>query len=664
MFRKKVQQIIRENLNDEQYKAATYNWKKNSIIIAWAWSWKTWTLSYKVINLLSIWVNEEKICVITFTNKAAKEIKNRILKIQQDLWMIDTKISMWTFHSIFFQILKEIFDKKDDFWLETEYTKNVSIENNNSIIVWLICEQEFWSMLSWDTLTKIIWEIKNKWLYLEKDIKNYLFEKKYDESVYTIYEKYQKLIEKQNILDFDDILLLWLKYSYENEKVRDFIKNKFEYICIDEAQDTNTVQFDLLKLFNANLTYIWDDFQSIYKFRWAQMKTFLEIWNNKNVEVFTLLNNYRSLNHIVWMWNNIIKNNDDQFEKEQISFRWEWNWEFNKKIYVTTYDNQFQEMKQCLLEMKEYKEQNQKLKWSDFAVLYRVNQQSELLEKYAKELWIPYIVRTNKLNWVDFQIDIFISLLKYLTNKKDATSLVKVLKFLYTWSTNYYDLFFDITNWKTLDHILWTRKKEKNEFIEYLYQFKKKIEWLEFKLLNFNEKYLFQIWTIFWIKQNVIWKVINLYKQYLNLIVKEDEITCKNFVDWYTLWDFSFEDWVDDALNLMTIHSSKWLEFHYVYIVWLQDWIFPLQQSIKTKIDTEEERRLFYVAITRAKDILKMSYSLQTIHFWKLSKSKKSRFLNELWNNNIKLIDKTFYNSKLDEEINKIDLEEVTTSLF
>lgn len=664
MFRKKVQQIIRENLNDEQYKAATYNWKKNSIIIAWAWSWKTWTLSYKVINLLSIWVNEEKICVITFTNKAAKEIKNRILKIQQDLWMIDTKISMWTFHSIFFQILKEIFDKKDDFWLETEYTKNVSIENNNSIIVWLICEQEFWSMLSWDTLTKIIWEIKNKWLYLEKDIKNYLFEKKYDESVYTIYEKYQKLMEKQNILDFDDILLLWLKYSYENEKVRDFIKNKFEYICIDEAQDTNTVQFDLLKLFNANLTYIWDDFQSIYKFRWAQMKTFLEIWNNKNVEVFTLLNNYRSLNHIVWMWNNIIKNNDDQFEKEQISFRWEWNWEFNKKIYVTTYDNQFQEMKQCLLEMKEYKEQNQKLKWSDFAVLYRVNQQSELLEKYAKELWIPYIVRTNKLNWVDFQIDIFISLLKYLTNKKDATSLVKVLKFLYTWSTNYYDLFFDITNWKTLDHILWTRKKEKNEFIEYLYQFKKKIEWLEFKLLNFNEKYLFQIWTIFWIKQNVIWKVINLYKQYLNLIVKEDEITCKNFVDWYTLWDFSFEDWVDDALNLMTIHSSKWLEFHYVYIVWLQDWIFPLQQSIKTKIDTEEERRLFYVAITRAKDILKMSYSLQTIHFWKLSKSKKSRFLNELWNNNIKLIDKTFYNSKLDEEINKIDLEEVTTSLF
>ena len=664
MFKEKVQKIIRENLNDEQYKAATYNWKKNSIIIAGAWSGKTWTLSYKVINLLSLWVDEEKICVITFTNKAAKEIKHRIVKVQKDLWMIDTKISMWTFHSIFFQILKEIFDKKEEFWLKTEYTKNVSIENNNSIIVWLVCEQEFWSMLSWDNLTKIIWEIKNKWLYLEKDIKDYLFEKKYDEIIYTVYKKYQKLMEKQNILDFDDILLLWLKYAYENEKVKKFIENKFEYICIDEAQDTNTVQFELLKLFKANLTYIWDDFQSIYKFRWAQMQTFLEIWKDKNVEIFTLLNNYRSLDHIVWMWNNIIKHNDDQFEKEQISFRWKWEWEFNRKIYVTNYDNQFQEMKQCLIEMKEYKEQHKELKWSDFAVLYRVNQQSELLEKYAKELWIPYIVRSNKLNWVDFQIDIFMSLLKYLTNKKDATSLVKVLKFLYTWSSNYYDLFFDITNWKTLDNIIWSRKKDKNEFIEYLYQFKKKIEWLEFKLLNFNEKHLIKIWMIFWIKQNVIWKVIALYKQYLSLIVREDEITCKNFVDWYTLWDFSFEDWVDDALNLMTIHSSKWLEFHFVYIVWLQDWIFPLQQSIKIKIDTEEERRLFYVAITRAKDVLKMSYSLQKIHFWKLSKSKKSRFLNELWNNNIKIIDKTFYNSKLEEEINKIDLEEVTESLF
>lgn len=664
MFKEKVQKIIRENLNDEQYKAATYNWKKNSIIIAGAWSGKTWTLSYKVINLLSLWVDEEKICVITFTNKAAKEIKHRIVKVQKDLWMIDTKISMWTFHSIFFQILKEIFDKKEEFWLKTEYTKNVSIENNNSIIVWLVCEQEFWSMLSWDNLTKIIWEIKNKWLYLEKDIKDYLFEKKYDEIIYTVYKKYQKLMEKQNILDFDDILLLWLKYAYENEKVKKFIENKFEYICIDEAQDTNTVQFELLKLFKANLTYIWDDFQSIYKFRWAQMQTFLEIWKDKNVEIFTLLNNYRSLDHIVWMWNNIIKHNDDQFEKEQISFRWKWEWEFNRKIYVTNYDNQFQEMKQCLIEMKEYKEQHKELKWSDFAVLYRVNQQSELLEKYAKELWIHYIVRSNKLNWVDFQIDIFMSLLKYLTNKKDATSLVKVLKFLYTWSSNYYDLFFDITNWKTLDNIIWSRKKDKNEFIEYLYQFKKKIEWLEFKLLNFNEKHLIKIWMIFWIKQNVIWKVISLYKQYLSLIVREDEITCKNFVDWYTLWDFSFEDWVDDALNLMTIHSSKWLEFHFVYIVWLQDWIFPLQQSIKTKIDTEEERRLFYVAITRAKDVLKMSYSLQKIHFWKLSKSKKSRFLNELWNNNIKIIDKTFYNSKLEEEINKIDLEEVTESLF
>lgn len=664
MFKEKVQKIIRENLNDEQYKAATYNWKKNSIIIAGAWSGKTWTLSYKVINLLSLWVDEEKICVITFTNKAAKEIKHRIVKVQKDLWMIDTKISMWTFHSIFFQILKEIFDKKEEFWLKTEYTKNVSIENNNSIIVWLVCEQEFWSMLSWDNLTKIIWEIKNKWLYLEKDIKDYLFEKKYDEIIYTVYKKYQKLMEKQNILDFDDILLLWLKYAYENEKVKKFIENKFEYICIDEAQDTNTVQFELLKLFKANLTYIWDDFQSIYKFRWAQMQTFLEIWKDKNVEIFTLLNNYRSLDHIVWMWNNIIKHNDDQFEKEQISFRWKWEWEFNRKIYVTNYDNQFQEMKQCLIEMKEYKEQHKELKWSDFAVLYRVNQQSELLEKYAKELWIPYIVRSNKLNWVDFQIDIFMSLLKYLTNKKDATSLVKVLKFLYTWSSNYYDLFFNITNWKTLDNIIWSRKKDKNEFIEYLYQFKKKIEWLEFKLLNFNEKHLIKIWMIFWIKQNVIWKVIALYKQYLSLIVREDEITCKNFVDWYTLWDFSFEDWVDDALNLMTIHSSKWLEFHFVYIVWLQDWIFPLQQSIKTKIDTEEERRLFYVAITRAKDVLKMSYSLQKIHFWKLSKSKKSRFLNELWNNNIKIIDKTFYNSKLEEEINKIDLEEVTESLF
>lgn len=637
MSNTKIDTLIKENLNKEQYKAATYLWKKDSIIIAWAWSWKTWTLSYKVMNLISKWIKEEDICVITFTNKAAKEIKHRILKIQQELWTFDSKLTIWTFHSIFFWLLKEIFDRKEEFWLETWYTNEVTIEKNNSIVYWLLCEKEFWTSLQSDKIEKLIRDIKNNWYYTKKEIESYLKKNWWHINIYKIIEKYQKLSEKQNSIDFDDIMFLSLKYALENKQVMKFFKNKFKYICVDEAQDTNTIQFMLLNLFKANITYIWDDFQSIYKFRWAQMNTFLELWTRKDIKIFKLISNYRSLEHIVSMWNTIIKNNEQQFEKEQISHRW---WNEENRIQLSSYDNQFQEMKQCLVEIKAFKEKNKDIKWSDFAVLYRVNQQSELLEKYAKELWIPYIVRTNKKSMLEYQIDLFFTILKYSLNQQDTSALMQILNVLY--QSNWYDLFFDITNWKTLDHII--KKSEKKwSFVDHLIDFKEKNEKTKKLLQTCSATNLKKIWYIFNFNIQVISKIISYYE----ICSEWKIISYKEFLDWYLLNDFQYE-WYEDAVNFMTVHSAKWLEFFYVHIVWLQDWIFPLQQSIKKKIDIEEERRLFYVAITRAKDILKMSYSLQIIHFWKLHKAKRSRFINEMWSS-IHYHDKTFYNAKLEE---------------
>lgn len=671
-----INKLIRDNLNDEQYNAATYLWDKDSIIIAWAWSWKTWTLSYKVLNLLSHDVKEDEICIITFTNKAANEISWRINKLLRDeLWYENNWLIMWTFHSIFLQLLKDIYSEKEIFWLNTLYTNTVQVATNVDKTMKVVKEEFFWWSKFYEEdwkisneLFEIFWRIKNLWITNEIKIIDYLINKEWlinkiaYEPVYKAFEKYFLLMQEQNLLNFDDILYLILKYIRENKKVKEFITNKFKYICVDEAQDTNEVQFDILKEMKANITYIWDDFQSIYKFRWSQLEEFLNISKWKNVKVFKLVTNYRSLDYIVESWNQIIKENTWQSQKKLISDRWNWTEKYleneDLKIKIYQYDNTLIEVKQTLLDIKKFKEENN-LKWSDFAVLYRLNESAKFLEQSAKELWIPYYIKSNLKSKDELNIDVFISVLKFLSNNKDVNSLVNILTYFdRTW--NYENLYQELINWKTFDSLYKQYNLENAKMFFDSYRD---------RINNFDKNFINDLLDWLWFYPITHENTIDLlFKYYKTWYKYSKEKTCDDFINWYSLWNYLEESNID-AVNFMTVHSAKWLEFKYVSIIVMQNNIFPLLKKIHDWKDLEEERRLFYVAITRARDILTMSYSLQTIsRKWNQKFVKmnwKSWFLDELSNKYVHFEDRSYTKNILnDNNENEIDEEELNKSLW
>ena len=654
-----MKNYLKQILNPQQFEAATYvDWP--SLILAGAGAWKTRTLTYKIAYIHSLWVFAENILAVTFTNKAANEMKERLNKILSEVnfeddfdslvsWLEKTPSKfnwIWTFHSIFLKILKQDIEHLNEI-LNSQYSKNFNIADESDALT-LIRKilKDLWIK---DSLTprEVKWKIstiKNQWL----TAKDFLFHAKdeSDEIIWKIYQKYEKLLREQNLLDFDDLLLLPYILFKKKPEILEKWKNKFKYILVDEAQDTNKIQFDLIYMLswpNWNITLIWDDYQSIYWRRWAQIEEFLnakKYW--PDLKIFKLEINYRSKKTIVEAWNCIIKNNKNQYEKNIKA-----NTDEETKIKIISFDSDVDEAVGIISLIKKLHEKWKK--WSDFAIIYRINAQSEPFEKVLLTENIPYKIYWAFKFYERKEVKDILAYIKYLINPADWVSLLRIINVpnRKIWKTTI-DAIQQIAfmEWKQLYEILQNidlydissagknNIKSFTQLIEYLkQQIEDKPPAEIIKTIISTIKYKEYLIKEFW-ETEADERMANI-GQLINTASKFN----KNWVEW--LKDFIDEislltdldendDKSLDKVNLMTAHASKWLEFDTVFLVWMEENIFPLQRAIFDPDELEEERRLAYVGVTRAKNNLFITYADSRMHYWSFKSNPVSRFVNEI----------------------------------
>ncbi len=687
-----IKEYIASQLNEEQTKAALYI-DTPSLIIAWAGSWKTRVLTYKIANL--IWwcdVAVNRILAVTFTNRAANEMRERLVKISEEIneknldalpisqndsknktnnndlddflnAMNQTKSVaikkslhsttdlkwIWTFHSIFLKILKEDIDK-----LEMQYNKNFSIADTNesqTLIKDVLKRLNLQEIFKVNEVKWFISSQKNNWVDPKLFLKN--IRSDYDQSMWKVYEQYQKELEKSNILDFDDLLLIPYLLFKKNAEVLKKRENKFDYILVDEAQDTNWIQFELMKTLTGewwNITMIWDDFQSIYGRRWALMENFLNVKQYRpNIVMFKLQINYRSRPNIVNAWNHIIKNNINQYKKEIVPHRTWWD-----KITVLIHWSETDEAANIVDMIKKMKDWDKlKSRWQ-IAILYRTNAQSSIFEQLFIQEWIPYKVYGAFKFFERKEIKDILAYLKYMINNADNISLKRILNIpnRKIWKTTLDNIETDaIISWLSLSNTLEKINKDEidikitpmarawiQNFVSLIDELKIILEsnrpawFIEalVKKIKYRDYLVKEEWWEIQAdeKYENIWQIINMAEKY----IEKWEATLRQFMEEVTLLSdvIENENWDIDVVKLMTVHSSKWLEFPVVFVTWLEDNIFPLTNSMMEPKLLEEERRLMYVAITRAKDVLFLSHAYSRMTRGQTKMNPPSRFLDEI----------------------------------
>lgn len=684
-----IKEYVATQLNQEQTRACTHI-DTSSLIIAGAGSWKTRVLTYKIAYIVqakNIPIN--RILAVTFTNKAANEMKERLVKISEDIAgakeektdkqqiqqtqddsitgflesIKDTKEAIstqktytasslkriGTFHSIFLKILKEDIEK-----LETKYNKNFGIFDTNesqSVLKEVLKRLNLQEVFKVPEAKNFISKQKNNWLGPQgssKEVKS-----DYDQSMYKVYEQYQKELENSNSLDFDDLLLLpYLLFKKSKETLAKW-QNKFNYILVDEAQDTNRIQFELIRMLSGNggnVTLIGDDFQSIYGRRWALMENFLNVkqyW--PDIQMFKLQTNYRSKPHIVQAGNHVIKHNTNQYEKEIVPHR-----TGDDKITIFSHGSEMDEAANIIDLIKKMKEGNKiKNRWS-IAILYRTNAQSSPFEQLFIQEWIPYKIFWAFKFFERKEIKDIISYIKYLVNPVNNVSLKRIINIpnrkIWKTTIEYLEeqaILHDISLTEILEKSLddssgikvtpmakkWIQEfmQSMKEIIEHIQTHRpaeiieklvKKIKYREYLVkeegweIQADEKY-----------EN-IGQLINMAEKYVEI----GEETLRQFLEEVALLsDITENEQGDiDAVKLMTVHSSKWLEFSVVFVAGLEDNIFPLSNAMMEPKLLEEERRLMYVAITRAKDVLFLSHANSRMTRGQTKMNPPSRFLDEI----------------------------------
>ncbi len=686
----KVREYLAGKLNEEQLKAALHT-ETSSLILAGAGSGKTRTLTYKIWYLMfGLKINPNNILAVTFTNKAANEMKERLIEISDDFsQMISDDLSSssdinnnrqqstddsiddfldfveqtsthkniskygvndfkWigTFHSIFLKILKEDIDK-----LDMKYDKNFSIidsDDSAKVAKDILKKHNLDEVFKPNEVKWFISNQKNNWF----DAK--MFQSKintdYEQNMGKVYVEYQKELEKSNMLDFDDLLLLPYLLFKKRPDILEKWKKKFLYIMVDEAQDTNWIQFELMMMLSGkdgNITLIWDDYQSIYGRRWALMENFLNVkkyW--PDIQMFKLQINYRSRPHIVNAGNHIIKNNLKQYEKDVRSHRQE-----DGKITVFCHNTEMDEAANLIDLISKMKSSWKFEKRWDVSILYRTNAQSSPFEQILVQEWIPYKIWWAYKFFDRKEVKDILAYIKYLANNGDSISLKRIINLpnRKIWKTSLDKLEeYAMNSWLTLHEVLENIdsipvdiKGAKNGIMEFksvihqitddwnsywpseaMEKIVKAIKYKDYLVKEHGSEDLAQE------KFENIWQLINLASKYVD---KWHE-SVKQFMEEITLLTdvASDNDPNSDAIKLMTTHSSKWLEFPFVFVAGLEDNMFPLTNAMMESHLLEEERRLMYVAVTRAKDHLFLSYANSRMTWWQTRANPPSRFIWEI----------------------------------
>jgi DNA helicase II / ATP-dependent DNA helicase PcrA len=592
-----------KDLNSEQVEAVK---QKNGpmIILAGAGSGKTRVLTYKVIFLIEQGVDPINILMVTFTNKAASEMKERMTKFfsKQEKKVTDLP-AISTFHALCAKILRidgQYIGIPKNFLIYDSQDQKDTIKQAFELLGISAKEYKPASILN------NISQAKNE-LINELEYPQYA-RGHFQEVASRVYLVYQKLLKENAALDFDDLILKVVELFKKNPDILEKYQNKFKYILVDEYQDTNHAQYQLTKLLSRrwnNICVVGDFSQSIYSFRGAD---FLNLSKFKDdfagTKTFELSQNYRSTQRILDAASTVIsKNNSHPVLKL---------WTENKKgedVFVHESLNEQKEAEYILEQIGKIMYENPILKYSDFAVLYRTNAQSRSIEEVFIHNSLPYILIGGTRFYERKEIKDALAYLKVLANPKDKVSLKRIEKLgkgrfekFTEFKTSFENI--GIEELKTIDLLDEVIKKT-----DYLSLYDEKDEEDQARLENIKE--LRSVALTFPNINEFLENVSLVEQEYMPDHVKEEEGK-KN------------------AVNLMTLHAAKGLEFPVVFMVGMEEGLFPHSRSLMDKNELEEERRLCYVGMTRAREKLFLTYSRKRLFFGQKTTNIVSRFILEL----------------------------------
>lgn len=618
------------SLNEEQ-KKALYETEGVVIVSAGAGSGKTRLLTHRICYLLQKGVSPYSILAITFTNKAANEMKERISQMtNQNIWIS-------TFHSMCVRILRNEIDAMP------EYDKNFTIIDDGDqekiikdIIKKYQCDDDLKSQI-----LNYISSVKNS----GGDFEDFFAEiMKYDhrtelKTIKKICFEYDEYLRKNNSLDFDDLLIktLFLFNNYPN--ILQKYAQRFEYILVDEFQDTNLVQYKIVKKLasvHKNLFVVGDEDQCIYTWRGANFQNIFSLQKDfENVKVFKLERNYRSTKNILNLANNVILNNTERMKKNL----WTEQDMGDKPVVYSAYDERDEAMFVCrnILELL-----SQGYSYSDFAVLMRVNALSKNFEDAFLMCGIPYKIYGGFKFYERAEVKTVLAYLNLFVNPRDDFSLLKIINFPKRGigDGSISKLLEEAGEEKLYDYLM-SEKFKFTKLYPKLEKFVETIKLLESEknslpIADFAEKVVekFGLKKAFSLKdEEDDKKELNIDALLLSVRDFQDEnegATLSDFLANVMLRSDSDNIQEDGFVSVATIHSVKGLEFRTVFVVGLEEGIFPLARSNNSKAELEEERRLMYVAITRAKERIFFSSAKSRFMYGKTNAEKESRFLGEL----------------------------------
>jgi DNA helicase-2/ATP-dependent DNA helicase PcrA len=684
---------VLESLNEAQREAVLAT-DGPVMVLAGAGSGKTRVLTHRIAWLIQNGIFAGNVLSLTFTNKAAREMKERIAHLVGDARSKD--IWMGTFHSVFAKILRieaerlgypthfTIYDTDDSLSVIKEIIKQKNLS-----------DKEYKPSLILNRIS----DAKNKLISAEQYLNTPEY---YEDDVKSrkpllgeIYLEYQKRNFRSSAMDFDDLLFNTNILLRDNPDLLLKYQNKFRYILVDEYQDTNFSQYVILRQLAArhlNICVVGDDAQSIYAFRGANIKNILHFQKDyPEARIFKLEENYRSTRIIVEASNKIISYNKYQLPKKVYT-----NNEIGKPftVFVAQTDN---EEGQKIANRIHYLHFSERVNYGDVAVLYRTNAQSRPLEEALRRLNIPYVIYGGIGFYQRKEIKDALAYFRLVINPNDDESFKRVVNYpargigqttldkLLLASVEYnQSLFFVARHAKELNLNIQTSTLQKLEdFVNMILSFQVQ--------LHANDAYTLGN-TI--ISRSGLYKElhedktpegVNRFDNLMELLnglkefsVKErnaDEAevfgeksdvhsmrTLDEFMSEITLMtnaDLNDDDEIDKKVKLMTIHSAKGLEFDYVFVAGMEENLFPGQLSIGSREDLEEERRLFYVAVTRAKKECCLSYANSRFKRGELFYCEPSRFLEELGDDFL-----IYENNTFSKKINTKGLSEFRSSLY
>lgn len=615
---------IKNLLNESQYEAVV-NTEGPVLVLAGAGSGKTRVVTYKIAYLVKeIGINPFNILAITFTNKAANEMKERAEELLER-----SIYGMWigTFHSICVRILRKhyssnftIYDTQDSVNLIKRIIKDRNLDSDQ---------------FKPKSIKNRISDFKNKGMGV-KEFQEFAGSDFYLKIVGEIFFDYEAAMKEANALDFDDLLLKTVKIFEANPSVCEEYSSKFDYIFVDEYQDVNDIQYKFIKAISHvhnNLTVVGDENQSIYAFRGANLENILNFERDfKGAKVIYLNQNYRSTKSILDAANHLILNNPQKYKRELLATKA--NDEKVKCYNLMTGDDEAYKVLEIIENLKDSGE-----KYSDIAILYRTNNQSRAFEDVFVRNSIPYEIIGGIRFYDRKEVKDVLAYLKLLNNPFDSVSFERIVntprrgvgpKTL--GDLNEYRLVTGKDYFETLSDIGTKSAKQFGEdFIkirevmndvslsELVDIVLEKSEYLKELKVSKNPEDESRV-------QNV-YEFVSYVKEYEN---KNPESELSEMLNEISLLSDIDQSKEEDKVVLMTVHSSKGLEFRNVFVVGLEEGLFPSRMSMEDEKDVEEERRLFYVALTRARDRLFLTSADSRMIYGQTIYSKNSRFLEEI----------------------------------